>query len=197
MPASNPVKQRRRGADLERAILEDAWAELVEHGYLGLTMEGVASRAGTSRSVLARRWDGKAALTMSAIRHQMAKHPLDIAERGDLRAELLDYLDRASERATALVMVIHPFLLSAGMEAGSSPRELHRALLDGEKSVLATVLERGVERGEIDARKLIAPVATLLGDLFRHHVVMNLSAPPRDLRKAWVDAIFLPLVRPA
>jgi hypothetical protein len=43
--------------------------------------------------------------------------------------------------------------------------------------------------------KLIPEVRTLLTDLFRHHVLMTWTAPPPALRKIWVDAIFLPLVR--
>ena len=37
---------RRRGADLEQAILEAAWFELSARGYAGLTMEAVAERVG-------------------------------------------------------------------------------------------------------------------------------------------------------
>jgi AcrR family transcriptional regulator len=197
MGTSATVKRRRRGADLEIAILETAWAELVDHGYAGLTLEGVALRAGTSRPVLARRWDNKAALTIAAIRHQMAKYPLEVSDQGDVRKELLAYLEYASERATGMIIVMHPFLLSDGLGVASSPKELHRSLLDGEKNALAAILQRAVERGDIDLRKLIPPVAALLSDLFRHHVLMNLSAPSRQLRETWVDAIFLPLVRPA
>jgi len=47
---------RRRGAELEAALLDAAWDELQAVGYAGLTMEAVADRAGTSRAVLYRRW---------------------------------------------------------------------------------------------------------------------------------------------
>ncbi len=46
------VQNRRRGTALENAILDAAWAELVEHGYADMTLESVAKRAGTSRPVL-------------------------------------------------------------------------------------------------------------------------------------------------
>jgi AcrR family transcriptional regulator len=190
-------RRRRRGTDLERAILENAWAELVEHGYAGLTMEGVAARAGTSRSVLARRWESRASLAIAAILRQMARHPLDVADRGDLRSELLDYLDRASERSV-VVAVVHSLLSSGGFrDASCSPQDLHRALADGEQNVLAAILERAVRRGEIDPRRLVPAVATLPSDLFRHHALMTLSAPPPQLRETWVDAIFMPLLRAA
>jgi len=54
--------ERRRGAALEAAILDAAWAELVAAGYAGLTMEAVAARAQTSRPVISRRWPDRAAI---------------------------------------------------------------------------------------------------------------------------------------
>jgi len=57
---------RRRGSALDDALLDAAWAELQEAGYAGLTMEGVAQRAGTSRPVLARRWPNRPQLVIAA-----------------------------------------------------------------------------------------------------------------------------------
>lgn len=195
MGASNPVKHRRRGADLEHAILEDAWVELVEHGYTRLTMEAVASRAGTSRSVLARRWDSKISLAISAIRQQAAKYPLDVADCGDLRTELLDFLDRAADRSPIIPVIFSLLSSEYFQDTFSSPQELRNALTEGGNNTLAAILDRAVDRGEIDPQKLIPSVETLLGDLFRYHVIMTLSVPSSDLRKTWVDAIFMPLVR--
>ncbi len=49
--------------------------------------------------------------------------------------------------------------------------------------MLAAILQRASERGEIDGKKLIPAVETLLRDLFRYYVMMNLSAPPPALRQ--------------
>jgi AcrR family transcriptional regulator len=188
------MKERRRGTELEDAVLEAAWLELSERGYAGLTMEAVAERAGTSRPVLARRWEGKAPLAVAAIRRQMAKHPLDVPDRGDVRMELLEFLKRTAERTSGITAVFS--LLSAEYLSGdaSSPKDLRAALVQGETQCLSAILDRAVQRGEIDGRKLAPPVGSLLTDLFRHHVIMNFSAPPPALRKAWVEAVFLPLV---
>jgi AcrR family transcriptional regulator len=188
------MAERRRGADLERAILEAAWHELTKHGYSGLTMEGVAERAGTSRPVLARRWDGKALLAVAAIRQQMARHPLEVPDRGDLRTELLEFLKRASSRASGIAAAFTLFTSEYFSETSSTPKDLRSALIQGEARSLSVILERAVERGEIDPKKLVPPVASLLSDLFRHHVIMTFSGPPPALRQAWVDAVFLPLV---
>ena len=60
---------RRRGPELENALLEAAYAELVEGGLAAFTLDGVASRAHTSRPVLYRRWATREELVIAAIRH--------------------------------------------------------------------------------------------------------------------------------
>ena len=187
--------ERRRGADLEHAILEAAWLELVERGYAGLTMEAVAERSGTSRPVLARRWEGRAQLAIAAIRHQRGKHPLEVPDRGELRAELLEFLERLSARASGIAAAFTLLTSEYFSNAQSTPNDLRAALMQGEVQPLSAILKRAVERGEVDRKRLTAPVTSLLSDLFRHHAIMNFSPPPLALRKAWVDTIFLPLVR--
>ncbi|TEA77740.1 TetR/AcrR family transcriptional regulator [Allopusillimonas ginsengisoli] len=195
MQSSSSTKTRRRGPELDEAIIEAAWAELAEHGYAGLTMETVATRARTSRSVLARRWNGKALLAIAAIQWQLAKHPLDVPDRGSVRKELLEYLDRLSDLIPFLDVVFSVSLNKAFRETYASPQALRKALNEGRPPDLGVILSRGVARGEIDPAKLIAPIESLLSDLIRHHVLMNRSAPSKRLRANWVDAIFLPLVR--
>jgi AcrR family transcriptional regulator len=189
------MKERRRGTDLEDALLEAAWAELTERGYAGLTMEAVALRAGTSRPVLARRWDRKDKLAVAAIRAQLAKYPLDVADRGNVRTELLEFLERLSDRATGIAAAFTLFSSDYFQENSSTPQELRAALREGDTNPLIAIFDRAVARGEIDREKLIPPVAELLNDLFRHHAIMTFSSPSRALRTAWVDSIFLPLVR--
>jgi AcrR family transcriptional regulator len=189
--------ERRRGADLEQALLEAAWLELIEHGYSGLTMEGVAARAGTSRPVIARRWAEKPKLAVAAIRQQMAKHPLEVLDRGNLRAELLEFLERASARAVGIAAAFTLFTSEYLSEASSNPEALHLALIRGEDESLSFILKRGLARGDIDPERLTPPVTSLLADLFRHYALMNFAAPPPALREAWVDSVFLPLVSPS
>jgi AcrR family transcriptional regulator len=188
------MQKRRRGADLEAAILDAAWEELSEHGYSALTMDAVAARAGTSRPVLARRWDGRAPLAIAALKRRMGDYPLDVPDRGDVRRELAELLDLAAKRGTALAQVFTLWSMEYAREKGGTPSDLRTALLAGEADSLALILERAVARGEIAPDKLTPPVASLLPDLMRHHVLTTWSAPDADLRAAWIDTIFLPLV---
>lgn len=69
-------KTRRRGTELDHALLAAAWEELIEKGYENLTMESVAERAKTSRPVIARRWTDRQALVLAAVGHRFEQNPL-------------------------------------------------------------------------------------------------------------------------
>ncbi len=79
---------RRRGAELEDAILDAAWLQLIGNGYSAFTFEAVAARAGTSRPVLYRRWKDREQLMIATIRHERAKDPIEIPDTGDLRDDV-------------------------------------------------------------------------------------------------------------
>src|SRR5579875_3696618 len=63
--------RRRRGAELEDAILSAAFAELVEVGYTAFSVEGVAARAGTGKASIYRRWPTKQHLVTDALLSQL------------------------------------------------------------------------------------------------------------------------------
>ena len=79
-----PSRQRRRGPALEAALLDAAWADLAEAGYAKLTMESVASRAGTGIAVLYRRWANKDELVLAALEHYRNSHPVDLPDTGTM-----------------------------------------------------------------------------------------------------------------
>ena len=63
-----------------------AWAELTAVGYSAFTMEGVATRAKTSRAVLYRRWPNRPELAGAAIRHQTKLAATDVPTPGRFEA---------------------------------------------------------------------------------------------------------------
>jgi len=83
------VRVRRHGAELENALLQAAWDEARAVGYAGLTMEGVAARAGTGKAVLYRRWPRRAELVLAAMRHHLGSISSEIPDTGDLREDVL------------------------------------------------------------------------------------------------------------
>ena len=86
-------RTRRRGQTLERAIYDAVLDQLQTVGYVGLTMEGVATRAHTGKAALYRRWPRKEDLVVDALEHALPS-PTDLPDHGNVRDDLLDLLCR-------------------------------------------------------------------------------------------------------
>src|SRR5262245_65706797 len=82
------TQTRRRGAELERAILDAGWEQLIAEGYEHFTIDTVAARARTSKPVLYRRWKTREDLLRATVRHRGAASPPSIPDPGPLRGDL-------------------------------------------------------------------------------------------------------------
>ena len=190
--------ERRRGGRLADAILDAAWAELVERGYAGLTLEGVAKRAGTSRPVLYRRWPSRTALATAALGRHVAQNPVVVPDLGNLRDEVRWFLRRLSDRA-------RPDLISLIFDMQRDLADAHSSLADMRAQVRAqivgpdimqTVLARALDRGEITAGHLNPRIVSLPMDLARHEILTTFAPLSDEAIGEIVDEIFLPLLRP-
>ena len=82
---SAPSAGRPRSEEAHRAILEATLSLLVDVGYSGLTVEGVAQRAGVGKATIYRRWPSKLPLVIEAFRQLPG---LEEADTGDLATAL-------------------------------------------------------------------------------------------------------------
>jgi AcrR family transcriptional regulator len=188
-------KTRRRGAPLEAALLDAAWAELGAVGYQKLTMEGVADRAGTSRAVLYRRWAGRPELVIAALRRHRPMLSGDIPDTGSLRGDVLALLGRMSARLAEVGPGTVYGLLGDYFADPELLSSLQDQVLHIGAGVMATILKRAAERGE--APHDVSPrVATLPTDLFRHELFRTRTPPSARVIAEITDEVFLPLVRP-
>jgi AcrR family transcriptional regulator len=96
--ASVSEKQtRRRGAALEQAILEAAWGEVRAHGWDGFTIDGVATRAGTAKAVIYRRWDNRVKLAEEMLSRTASSTRGAFVPTDELRDDLLGFLEMMAE----------------------------------------------------------------------------------------------------
>ena len=114
-------RQRRRGEELEAALLQAAWDELAEVGFAKLTMESVAVRAKTGVAVLYRRWPNKDDLVIAAIGHYGKTRPVEIPDTGTLRGDMLGLLRGINDRRNSFAVVVSA-TFSACCRAPASPR---------------------------------------------------------------------------
>ena len=187
------VNSRRRGAALEDAILDAAWAELTELGYAGMTLESVAKRAETSRPVLARRWPTRMKLATAAMGRYFVLNPITVPDLGSVRDELHLVLRYLSDRVQPNLIQL-AFDMSRDLaDAGSNLTEVRRELTDGEP--LRAILKRGVDRGEIDPDRLTPRITALPTDLARNEILMTRKPLSDEVIREILEDIFLPLVR--
>ena len=186
------VNSRRRGAALEDAILDAAWAELTELGYAGMTLESVAKRAETSRPVLARRWPTRMKLATAAMGRYFVLNPITVPDLGSVRDELHLVLRYLSDRVQPNLIQL-AFDMSRDLaDAGSNLTEVRRELTDGEP--LRAILKRGVDRGEIDPDRLTPRISALPTDLARNEILMTRKPLSDEVIREILEDVFLPLV---
>lgn len=173
---ADTTRSRRRGAELERALYEATLAELSEVGYDRLTMEGVAARARTGKAALYRRWPGKHALVLDAVRQSLPPLPgFDprLPPRENLRAVFTALCQvLAGETSFPKLGVINglfvdPLLRNAFAEAIVHPR----------LRVIESILAHAEQAGEV-ALGGLAPMAVQTGPALVINTFLLTGEPP-------------------
>lgn len=186
---------RRRGAELESAILDAAWQQLIAEGDEHFTIDTVAARARTSKPVLYRRWKTRDDLLRATVRHIGAASAPSIPDTGTLRGDLLALLANAnSTTRNPVAALVSSMLGSYYNQTGPTPAELREAFLSQRGSAVEQVVNRAVERGEVDPARLTPRIIALPFDLFRNEMMMTLKPVPDHVLRQIVDDIFIPLV---
>ncbi|MGH2545306.1 MAG: TetR/AcrR family transcriptional regulator [Actinomycetota bacterium] len=139
---------RPRSPEADRAILDAAIDLFVEEGYEGMSIEGVAARAGVGKTTIYRRWASKEELIVGAIDELIFEvEPLDT---GSLRRDLVDLITQlqevmSSSRAGQVFPRMVPHV-AAGTPLG---RVYLQRVIAPRFELLRSVLARAAERGEV------------------------------------------------
>jgi AcrR family transcriptional regulator len=195
VPKATPEPaRRRRGPQLESALLDAAWDELAEVGYARLTMESVAARAHTGIAVLYRRWANKDELVLAAIENYGRVHPIELPDTGTLRGDLLAVLTSFSKARAGFIAIAATSAFSGLMaDAGLTPVQVRERLIGEQPSRRDVIYQRADKRGEIDLDRIPPAVLAMPFDLVRHDLLLNLKPLRRARIESIVDDLFLPL----
>ncbi|MEU1054938.1 TetR/AcrR family transcriptional regulator [Streptomyces sp. NPDC005876] len=148
--ASAQAASRRRGAVLERAILDAALEQLSTVGWKGLTMEGVAAGAQTGKAAVYRRWSSKEDLVADALRSGLPSFDT-VPDLGSVREDLLVLCRRArdamfSRPGFALRSVIHE---CDDLQMERFHAVIYEGVIEPTIRMLREVITRGIERNEV------------------------------------------------
>jgi AcrR family transcriptional regulator len=186
------VAVRRRDDVLMAAIRDATRAELAEHGYPGVTFEGVARRAKTSKPVLYRRYPSRAHMVVDAllaVRHK----PVPAGATPSLREDLLAMLDAVVERFHRIGVDTYRSLIA----------DADDELLDTITAQLAELADQTIyralsdarDRGEIGAAPIPERAATAIIALVRNEVFFTRSPVDRETLTDILDNVYLPLIQ--
>ncbi|MGW0188011.1 TetR/AcrR family transcriptional regulator [Streptomyces sp. NPDC003362] len=189
---------RRRGAVLERAILDAALEQLSTVGWNGLTMEGVAAGAQTGKAAVYRRWPSKEDLVADALQAGLPR--LDAApDLGSVREDLLALCRQArdamfSRPGSALRSVIHE---CDTMQAERFHAVIVEGVVEPTIKLLREVIIRGIQRGEVREDAANGYVFDAVPAMMMYRSKMcGCEWSDRDLEEM-TDQLMVPLLRRA
>lgn len=191
-----PKATRRRGQELVDAIHQAVIDETAAAGVSGLTMEGIARRAGTAKTSLYRRWSKPEDILVEAVlRHYPQETPAPEADnlRGDLvrSLELFRTLMGDRELGRALMAVV-----AEGMRRPELIQRMWTEVYEPRGGRFTrTVLKHYAARGEVDPAR-VTDVTTDIGEamMIKYCADHPGEIPPSDYLERIVDEVILPSV---
>lgn len=182
---------RPRSAEADRSILRATVDLLADEGYGGVTMEGVAARAGVGKATVYRRWASKSALVVDAVaacREIGAAPPPDTGSaREDLLAFVRGFMHvlRASDAGRVMPALVAE--LAHNAELAEAFRE---GFVQPRRARVLEAVRRGVERGEVRADVDPEVVADAVVALLQHRFLVTGMEIDDELPERVVDLLW-------
>jgi AcrR family transcriptional regulator len=188
---------RRRGAVLERAILDAALEQLSTVGWNALTMEGVAAGAQTGKAAVYRRWSSKEDLVADALQAGLPRLE-EAPDLGNVREDLLALCRRArdamfSRPGFALRAVIHE---CDTVQAERFHGVIFEGVVEPTIKMLREAINRGIERGEVRSDASNSYVFDAIPAMMMYRSKMCGSEWGDRHIEEMIDQLMLPLLRP-
>jgi AcrR family transcriptional regulator len=170
------------------AVLAAADDLLVEKGFAGITMEGIAARAGVAKQTIYRWWSTKTDVLMDAFLQDLAEEltPPDLGDiAGDLRAylrQLARFLSRSDAGA------VFKALIAQAQHDPAFAADFRGRYLDEQRRRDRLPLDRAVRRGQLPTGLDVAAEADqLVGPLY-YRILVTDDAVGDDFTDRLVDA---------
>jgi AcrR family transcriptional regulator len=189
------VRSRRRGEQLRSAIYDAVLEQLQRVGYLGLTMEGVATCARTGKAALYRRWPCKEDLVVDALDDALPSFN-DLPDHGSVRDDLLDLLRQMAAFVNSPTGAALETVMAEVDPDSPFGCLLRERIKEPRKRMLLTVLRRGVERGEIRPGAVNPLVAQVGPAMVLQRFLADRGPVPDAYIVSVVDDVIVPLLRP-
>ena len=188
-----PVRRRRRGSALEKAISDAVIAELAEVGFGRLTFESVAERAGTGKSPLYRRWPDTTSMVIDTL-EKLGADAATYSRKGILRDDLIGFTRHMVKAQQGARGDAYRSLLG---EAHRNPELLARfkaEVIEPRFTVFTELLAGAAACGEVPPDRLTPVVLEVLHALIIKRTLLEARDPTKQDITQMVDEVLLPLL---
>jgi AcrR family transcriptional regulator len=177
-------------------ILDATRELLAEHGVQGLTVEGVAARAGVAKTTIYRRYRSKHDLAL-AVLLRMVQEVVAVPDLGDTRAELVAFVNGAVHiLGDTLMGRVMQGLVSDLATGGSLAADFREQIVAARLAEVRRLVDRGIERGELRAEIDYELVHDLLFGPVYYRLLLSGAPLSGDLAQRIVDAVLPSLAAP-
>lgn len=186
---------RPRSPQCDRAIIGAALDVLVEEGFEGMTIEGVAARAGVGKATIYRRWPSKSELVLDAVRTKaQASVPFPSCHAAaDARSALEQLLE---DLRSTMIGPDGPVLRAFMAEAQLHPElaeGFQRLFIEPRRALLREMVEQAVTTGELPPSTDAELVADVGPAMLWQRLMVNGAPLTEDLPRRIIEQ-FLPRV---
>ena len=176
------MRGRPRIAELDVRILSATRELLAAHGYLALSMEAVARKAGVGKQTLYRRWPRRPLLVYEAYFGGRDQTRASLPDTGTLAEDLaaVTAVQQAVFTAPGTVELVSGLVADCLAEAPLMV-ELRTRMMRPDLDVAGRLFARAVARGELPQDTDTEALAQILaGSMFAHHVLYGGRLPGFD-----------------
>lgn len=181
---------RPRDPSCDEAIVKAALDLFEQDGYDGVTIEGVAARAGVGKATVYRRYSNKAELVIEAVRRGTAITE-QLPDTGDLRADLASMARPLFERLRGSQGRLLVRLISERLRHRDLAEAFERVVVGRKREHMRALVQGAVDRGDLPADADVELIAEAAPALLWHHALNGLPFPA-DLPDRIVDLVLPP-----
>jgi len=185
---------RKRDHTRDPEILAATLDVLAETGYDGMTVDMVASRAKAGKATVYRRWSSKSELVIDAVACMKKLDPLNLADTGTLRGDLVAMIrphsiEDGERKLRVMAGVVS--LLSREPELAEAVEE---AIVRPRAEAYRVLLHRAIDRGEISGDVDVDTLAMVVPGMVAQRVLLQRKPVDRAFLVSLIDGIILPAV---
>ncbi len=182
---------RRRSETSHQAILQAAAALLQELGYVGMSIEAIARRAGVGKQTIYRWWPSKAEVVLEVHETLVAQSLVD-PDTGSVQRDLVDWIDQMTMLLnTATSAQALAGIMAEAQVNGALAHKFRAKIITGRRRVIGEMLQRGIQRGELRDDLNLELAADLIYSPILYRLLLGDTSLNRQFAEQLVDQLLL------